>query len=56
MFFAHYFLKVHLHHFSKMKSHKEVKKTVGIKVFLTFSTYDRRILVPVKHTLALTIC
>ncbi len=28
-------LKVHLHHFSKIKSHKEVAKTVGIKVFLT---------------------
>jgi hypothetical protein len=29
--FAYYFLKVHLHHSSKMKSHK----TVEIKVFLT---------------------
>jgi hypothetical protein len=25
-FFAYYFLKVHLHHFSKIKSHKEVRK------------------------------
>jgi hypothetical protein len=25
-FFAYYFLKVHLHHFSKIKSHKEVTK------------------------------
>jgi hypothetical protein len=25
-FFAYYFLKVHLYHFSKIKSHKEVKK------------------------------
>ncbi len=25
-FFAYYFLKVHLHHFSKIKSPKEVKK------------------------------
>ncbi len=25
-FFAYYFLKVHLHHYSKIKSHKEVKK------------------------------
>jgi hypothetical protein len=24
VFFAFYFLKVHLHHFSKVKSHKEV--------------------------------
>jgi hypothetical protein len=33
---AYYFLKVHLHHFSKIKSQKEVtKKAVGIKVFLT---------------------
>ncbi len=33
-FFAYYFLKVHFHHFSKIKTHKEVKKTVGIHVFL----------------------
>jgi hypothetical protein len=32
-FSAYYFLKVHLHRFSKIKSNKEV--TVGIKVFLT---------------------
>ncbi len=25
-FFANYFLKVHLHHFSKIKGHKEVTK------------------------------
>jgi hypothetical protein len=25
-FFAYYFLKVHLNHFSKIKSHKEVTK------------------------------
>ncbi len=25
-FFSYYFLKVHLHHFSKQKSHKEVTK------------------------------
>jgi hypothetical protein len=30
-----YFLKVHLHHFSKIKSHKEATKTVGITGFLT---------------------
>jgi hypothetical protein len=26
LFFAYYLLKVHLHHFSKIKSHKEVTK------------------------------
>jgi hypothetical protein len=32
-FFAYYFLTVHLHYISKIKSHKEdTKKTVGIKV------------------------
>jgi hypothetical protein len=30
-----YFLKVHLHHFSNIKSQKEVTKAVGMKVFLT---------------------
>jgi len=37
-FSAYYFLKVHLHYFSKIKSPKEERsrKTVGIKVFLTF--------------------
>jgi hypothetical protein len=35
-FFAYYFLKVHLHHFSKIKSHKEVtKQYLDINVFLT---------------------
>jgi hypothetical protein len=33
-FSAYYFLKVHLHHFSKIISQKEVTKAVGIKVFL----------------------
>jgi hypothetical protein len=33
-FSAYYFFKVHLYHFSKIKSQKEVKKK-GIKVFLT---------------------
>jgi hypothetical protein len=31
-----YELKVHLHHFSKIKSHKEVKKQLRINVFLLF--------------------
>ncbi len=33
-FFAHYFLKIHLHHFSKIKIIKK-SKTVGINVFFT---------------------
>jgi len=36
-FFAYDFLKVHLHHFSKIKSHKEVSHIkLGINVFLLF--------------------
>ncbi len=34
-FFAFYFLKVYLHHSSKIKSHKRSHKTVEINVFLT---------------------
>ncbi len=34
-FSAYYFLKVHLHHFSEIKSNKKSHKAVGIKVFLT---------------------
>jgi hypothetical protein len=34
IFSAYYFLKVHLHHFSKIKSKKKVTK-VEIQVFLT---------------------
>ncbi len=34
IFSAYYFLKLHLHHLSKIKSQKE-EKIVGIKVFLT---------------------
>jgi hypothetical protein len=37
---AYYFLKVHLHHFSKIKV---IKKPQGIKVFLTILLDDRRI-------------
>jgi hypothetical protein len=40
---AYYFLKVFLHHFSKIKSQKRSHKTVEIKVFLTFLLNDRRI-------------
>jgi hypothetical protein len=35
IFFAYYFLKVHLHHSSQIKSHKEItKQYVEIKGFL----------------------
>jgi len=37
-FFCYILLKLHLHHFSKIKSNREVgNKTVGMKVFLTIS-------------------
>ncbi len=35
-FSAYYFLKVHLHNFSKIISLKEVTKTVGIKGFFSY--------------------
>jgi hypothetical protein len=35
-FSAYYFLKVHLHYFSKTKIHEQVTETVKIKFFLTF--------------------
>jgi hypothetical protein len=35
-------MKAHLHHSSKIKNYKEVKKTVDIKVFLTFLLDDRK--------------
>jgi hypothetical protein len=37
------FLKLHLHHFSKIKSHKEVTKQWESRFFLLFSVDDRRI-------------
>ncbi len=43
LFCAHYFLKVHLNHFSKITVKKKFKKPVGIKVFLLFLHEDRRI-------------
>ncbi len=44
-FFAHYFLKVpvHLHHFSKIKSHKVVTKQKESVIFLLSLLDDRRI-------------
>jgi hypothetical protein len=35
-FFAYYFLKVQLHHFSKIKTHKEVKRQQESMFFLLF--------------------
>jgi hypothetical protein len=42
-FFAYYFLKVHLHHFSQIKSHKEVTKQQESRFFLLFLLDDRKI-------------
>ncbi len=42
-FFAYYFLKVHLHHFSKIKSHEEVTKQLESMLFLLFLLDNRRI-------------
>ncbi len=43
---AYYFFKVHLHHFSKIKSQKEVTKQKKSRVFLLFLLNDRRIRIP----------
>ncbi len=42
-FSAYYLLKVHLHYFSKIKSHKEVTKHKVSRFFLLFLLDDRRI-------------
>jgi hypothetical protein len=42
-FSAYYFLKVHLHHFSKIKSQEEVTKQLESRFFLLFLLNDRRI-------------
>ncbi len=42
-FYAYSFLKVHLYHFSEVKSHKEVTKTVEIKVFFIFSCENSQV-------------
>jgi hypothetical protein len=43
-FSSYYFVKVHLYHFSKTKSHKEVTKQYGRNQgFLLFLLDDRRI-------------
>ncbi len=40
LFFIYYFLKIHLHHFSKIKSHKEVTKQEESIFFLLFLLDD----------------
>ncbi len=42
-YYFYYFLKVHLHDFSKIKSHKEVTKQKESRFFLLFLLDDRRI-------------
>ncbi len=42
-FFLYYFLKVHLHYFSKIKCHKEVTKQQESMFFLLFLLDDSRI-------------
>jgi hypothetical protein len=42
IFLGYYFLKLYLHHFSKIKSHKEVTKQCESRVFLLFLHDDRR--------------
>jgi hypothetical protein len=49
-FSAYYFLKVHLHHFLNIKSHKEVAKQQESRFFLIFLLDDRRIQEAQKHT------
>jgi hypothetical protein len=56
VFFAFYFLKLHLHNFSNIESYKKVKKTVVNKVFLLddgrfqIPTFYYRIREAQKHT------
>ncbi len=40
-FSAYYFLNVHLHHFSKIKSQKDVTKQQELRFFLLFLLDDR---------------
>ncbi len=46
-FFAYYFL-LHFHHFSRIKSHKEVTKQQESMFFLLFLLHDRRIRIPIR--------
>ncbi len=47
MVFAYYFLKVHLHHFSKI-SQKEVTKQLESRFILIFLIGDRRIQIRIR--------
>jgi hypothetical protein len=50
-FSAYYFLKVHLHHFTKIKSPKEVRKQWESRLFLLFLLDERRIRIRIRiHT------
>ncbi len=49
-FFVYYFLKLHLHNFSKIKSHKEVKKQEEWRFFLKFLLYQGRIRIRIPNT------
>jgi hypothetical protein len=50
VFSAYYFLKVHLHHYSKIKSQKEVTKQRESRFFLLFLLDDRRIRIRIQGT------
>ncbi len=47
--FAYYFLKIHLHHFSKLKSPKEVTKKQESRFFLPFLFDYRRIRTQIRE-------
>jgi hypothetical protein len=53
-FSVYYFLKSHIHHFSKIKSSKEVSKQQEERFFLLFLLADRRIRIRI-HTCDLWI-
>ncbi len=48
-FFAYYFLKLHLHHYSKLKSYKEVTEQWELRFFLLFMLNYRRIRIHTLH-------
>ncbi len=41
--FAYYFLKAHLHHYAKIKSHKDVTEQLKSRFFLLFLIDEGRI-------------
>jgi hypothetical protein len=49
-FFDNYFLKVHLHHSSKINSHKEVNKKWKSRFFLLFLLDDGKIRIRIHNT------